>query len=118
MRVDIVLTDRMDLAGVSSESRSPALTVEMAVVVRTWEVAGKNDDAPRTVWVEVAEAFLRSTLRRSGERGGGAGAAEEWLNLVGEDERLDLVDLVDNAIDERDVDMMPDTEPEGIRSTV
>lgn len=98
-RLDMVLADLMDLAGVSSGSESPALTAETAVVVRTWDEAGKKDDDPRTVWVEVVDAFLRRTWRRSGDRGGGSGAVDDWLSLVGEADRLDFVGEAEKAKD-------------------
>lgn len=53
-----------------------------------------NAEDPRTVCVEVVEAFLRSTLRLSGDRGGGLGGIS--------DDREDLVGDVDSAKDDRD----------------
>jgi hypothetical protein len=49
--------------------------VEVVVVAVAW-VRGEKPDEPRTVCVEVDDAFLRSMLRnRSGDFGGGAAAA-------------------------------------------
>ena len=57
-------------------------------------------EAPRTVCVEVDEAFLRSTFFLSGERRGGSGRGvmiEDRDDLVGEDEWRDVRDC-DDAI--------------------
>jgi hypothetical protein len=100
----------MDLAGVNSASRSPALNVDIAVVVVTLEDVGMNDDdEPRTVWLESADVFLRRTLRLSGDLGGGGGAASA-------NDKLDLVGEVVRAKDDRVADLVGDRE--GRRSTI
>ena len=67
-----------------------------------------DEDVPRTVWLDSADVFLRRTLRRSGDRGGGGGP------VIAKD-KLDLVGDVVRARDEREAVLVGDLE--GIRST-
>jgi hypothetical protein len=88
----------------------------------------KADD-PRTVFVEVEDAFFRSTFFRSGDRGGGRGRGvmmDDRDDLVGEDDCSDVRDreedngsgLTAEAVwrDERDWDDANGSGLGGIRS--
>jgi hypothetical protein len=72
------------------------------------EDVGKNAEDPRTVCVDVVEAFLRSTFLLSGlsgDRGGGGGVsfALVLVLVVRMDDLDDLEGEVDNVNDERDL---------------
>lgn len=68
-----------------------------------------DDEVPRTVWFEIAEVFLRRTLRLSGDRGGGGGAAKAGPEpgAGAEAKAKDRVDFVGDVVSARD-DLDPD----------
>lgn len=75
-----------------------------------------DDDAPRTVWFESADAFFFRTLRLSGDRGGGGGAAEPESEVeANAKDRVDLMGEVESARDDLEPDLVGDLD--GTRSS-
>jgi hypothetical protein len=67
-------------------------------VVWTFDEVGMNAEDPRTVCVEVDDAFLRNTFLRSGERGGGSGRGammDDRDDLVGDEDCREVRDCDD-----------------------